>query len=234
MNAVKVLILSLSLLGVTSGTRTFDDDFRRAQAFTTTPGHNGWTIKDTSAAGTPTYLCTEEGAVLTLAATSEAEIVTLYHNDVKAFPLGDIVSIEWAVKVSGIDSTTTLVMGIASSQNDTADSVQEHAWFRMEGSASTTALVAETDDNTTNNDDKATGATLSTTTRRLKVDFSNGLDDVRFYVDGSRRASATTFDMQAATDGLDLQPFVQLQKASGTGTPSVTIRSCIITYRYSF
>ena len=32
------------------------DRFNRAQALTTTPGENGWTIKDTSSAGTPTYL----------------------------------------------------------------------------------------------------------------------------------------------------------------------------------
>ena len=230
---IKSFLLGLLLLA-TSGTTTFHDDFRRAQTLSTTPGMNGWTIKDTSASGTPTYTVGADGAVLTLAATNEAEVVTLYHNDVKTIPLEDIVSIEWAAKVANIDSTTTLVMGLASSQNDTADTVQEAAWFRIEGSVSTSNLVAETDDNTTNNDDKATGATLSTTTKRLKLDFRNGLDDVRFYVDGSRRASATTFDMEAATAGLTLQPFVQLQKASGTGTPSVTIRSCTIVYRYNY
>lgn len=219
----------------TSGIYTFTDDFRRAQALTTTPGMNGWTIKDTSSAGTPTYLCTSGvGAVLTLAANSEAEIVTLYQNDVLQFSLQDIISIEWAVKVAGIDAVTTLVMGVASAQNDTADSVATHAWFRMEGSASTTALVTETDDGTTDDDDNATGSSLATTTRRLKVDFSNGLDDVRFYVDGSRRSSANTFNMESAADPTNLQPFVQLQKASGTGVPSVTIRSCIIRYRYDY
>ena len=219
----------------TSGTYTIIDDFRRAQSFTTTPGYNGWTIKDTSAAGTPTYLCTSGvGAVLTLAATSEAEIVTLYQNDVLPFSLQDLVSIEWAAKVSGIDAVTTLVMGLASAQNDTPDSVTTNVWFRMEGSASTTNLVTETDDNTTDNNDVATGSSLATTLRRGKIDFSNGLDDVRFYVDGSRRSSATTFNMEAATDPTYLQPFVQLQKASGTGVPSVTLRSMILKYRYEY
>lgn len=219
----------------TAGIYTFTDDFRRAQALTTTPGYNGWTVKDTSAAGTPTYLCTSgSGMVLTLAATSEAEIVTMYQNDVLQFPLQDLVSIEWAAKVSGIDSVTTLTMGVASAQADTADSVATHAWFRMEGSASTTALVTESDDGTTDDDDNSTGSSLATTTRRLKIDFSNGLDDVRFYADGSRRSSANTFNMEAAADPTNLQPFVQLQKASGTGTPAVTIRSCIIRYRYDY
>lgn len=219
----------------TSGTITFHDDFRRAQALTTTPGHNGWTIKDTSSAGTPTYLCTSgAGLVLTLASNSEAEIVTLYHNDVLQFPLQDIISCEWALKVSGIDAVTTLVAGMASAQNDTADSVATNLWFRMEGSASTSAVVAETDDGSADDDDNSTGSSLSSTIRRLKLDLRNGLDDVRFYIDGSRRASANTFNMEAAADPTNLQPFVQLQKASGTGTPSVTIRSCTIVYRYSY
>lgn len=219
----------------TSGTITFHDDFRRAQALTTTPGVNGWTVKDTSSSGTPTYLCTSgAGMVLTLTSTSEAQIVTMYHNDVLQFPLQDIVSCEFALKVSGIDAVTTLVAGMASAQNDAADSVATHAWFRMEGSASTTALVTESDDGTTDDDDNSTGSSLSSTLRRLKVDFRNRLDDVRFYVDGSRRSSANTFNMEAAADPTYLQPFIQIQKASGTGTPAVTIRSCTIVYRYDY
>jgi hypothetical protein len=218
----------------TSGIITFHDDFRRAQTLSTTPGHNGWTIKDTSAAGTPTYVVNGDGAVLTLAATSEAEIVTFYHNNVRTIKLEDLVSIEWALKVSGIDSSTILVAGVASDQNDTADSVAEHAWFRIEGATSLSNLVAETDDATTDNNDKATGTTLSTTLKRLKVDFSNGLDDVRFLVNGSRRASAQTFDMQALVADTAIQPFVQLQKATGTGVPSVTARSVTMVYRYDY
>lgn len=220
----------------TAGSVTFYDDFRRAQSLSTTPGHNGWTIKDTSASGTPTYLTGSSGMVLTLASTSESEIVTMYQNNILALPLESpgIDSIEWAVSVSGIDSVTTLVLGVASSQNDTPDSVSYNAWWRVEGSASTSNLVCETDDATTDNDDKVSGATLSGTIRRLKIDFTNGLDDVRFYADGSRRASATTFNMEALVAGTTVQPFVQLQKASGTGTPAVTIRSCTIVYSYDY
>jgi hypothetical protein len=219
----------------TSGTYTFVEDFRRAQAFTTTPGHNGWTIKDTSTGGTPTYLCASGvGAVLTLAADNEAEIVTLYQNNVLPFTLADLASIEWAASVSGIDANTTLVMGLASAQHDTADSVATNAWFRMEGAVSTTLLVVETDDGTVDNNDIATLSSLSGTTRRMRIDFANGLDDVRFYVDGARRASGTTFAMEAAADPTYLQPFVQLQKASGTGVPAVTLRSCIIKYRFNY
>lgn len=217
--------------------RDWCDYFDRAQAFTTTPGQNGWTIKDTSSAGTPTYLCiTEDGgaAKLTLASTSEAEIVTLYHNDVLAFDLSRIQHVEYVAKVAGIDSVTTLTMGVADAQNDTDDSVAVSAWFRMQGSASTSAVVVETDDATTNNDDVSTGTTLSSTYKTFKIDFTRGLSDIRFYIDGEPVATGTTFSMASVTAGQNVQPFIQLQKASGTGTPSVTIAKARIKYTTAY
>jgi hypothetical protein len=211
----------------------FCDYFNRAQALTTTPGHNGWTVKDTSSSGTPTYLVATDdggGMKLTLASTSEAEIVTMYHNDVLCFDLARIQFVEMIAKVGGTDSVTTLTMGLGSAQNDTDDSVATNAWFRMQGSASLTALVVETDDGVTDLDDKATGTTLGTTYKTLRIDFTNGLADVRFYVDGERVAAGTTFNMSGLTAGLNVQPFVQLQKASGTGVPTVTIKKFLIQY----
>jgi len=199
------------------------DRFDRAQVLTTTPGHNGWTVADTSSSGTPTYLTTSNGMVLTLQATSEAQIVTMFQNDILYLPSAKLKGVEFDVEVAGIDAVTTLVFGVASERNDTDDTVAEHAWFRMEGSASTTAVVVETDDGTNDNNDIATGKTLAATKFRFRIDFENGLSDVKFYIDGDRVAAGTTFDMSniGATQGL--QPLVQIQKASGTGVPSVTI-----------
>lgn len=102
---------------ISRGVKTFIDNFDRAQAFTTTPGMNGWTIKDTSSAGTPTYLCiTEDGgaAKLTLVSTSEAEIVTLFQNDVLMYDVRQLKAVWWIAKVAGIDAVTTLTMGVGS------------------------------------------------------------------------------------------------------------------------
>lgn len=222
---------------VTRGVREFLDLFDRAQALTTTPGVNGWTVKDTSSSGTPTYLCvTEDGGAmkLTLANTSEEEIVTMYQNDVLPYDLAQLQFIEYVAKVSGIDSVTTLVFGVANAQNDTEDSVGVHAWFRMQGSASTSAVVVETDDGTTDTDDKATGATLSSTYKKFTIDFTNGLSDIRFYIDGARVAASTTFTLASITSGQNVQPFVQLHKASGTGVPSITIASFRAQYKYAY
>lgn len=228
------LLPAVPVIGlVYRSTRCWSDKFDRAQAFTTTPGMNGWTIKDTSSAGAPTYLCaTDDGgsAVLTLDNTSEAQIVTLYQNDVLPFDVRMLKRVRFIAKVSGIDSVTTLVFGVGSAQSDTSDSVATNAWFRMQGSTSTSNVVVETDDATTDNDDKATGQTLSSTYKLFDIDFTNGIADVRFFIDGERVAAATTFDMSALASGLNVQPFVQLQKASGTGTPAVTIALVEVDY----
>ena len=222
---------------ISRGVSTFIDNFNRAQSFTTTPGMNGWTIADTSSAGTPTYLTiTEDGgaAKLTLVNTSEAEIVTLYQNDILIYDVRQLKNVWWIAKVAGIDAVTTLTFGVGSARNDTDDSVATNAWFRMEGSVSTTLVVAETDDGTTDNDDKATGVTLSSTYKKFLIDFSNGIADVRFFIDGARVSQANTFDMSLLTAGLNVQPMVQIQKASGTGVPAVTLAQFGCQYEWAY
>lgn len=209
-------------MAVTYETICFKDNFNRAHTYSTTPGHNGWTLEITGT--TPTIVNQNGGGVkLTLTSTSEAQIATLYQNDVLPIPLLGLQRIRFNAVVAGIDSVTTLVMGVASAQNDAADSVATNAWFRMQGSASLTALLAETDDGTTDNDDVATGATLAAVSKEFIIDFSHGITDIRFFIDGQPVATGTTFSMAAATSSTYVQPFVQLQKGSGTGVPSVTI-----------
>ena len=210
------------------------DDFNRAQVFSTTPGHNGWTIKDTSPGGSPSYECIseDEGAArLLLAATNEAEIVTLFQNDVLSYRLDHLHHLWWIAKVSGIDAATTLALGLASAQNDTLDSVATNAWFRIEGSDSTENIVVETDDGTTDDDDNASGLTLGSEYKKLMLDFTDGLSKVRFHVDGE---VVDTLNMGSLAAGARCQPFVQLQKASGTGTPSVTIAQFGVQYETAY
>lgn len=222
---------------VQRGVKTIIDNFDRAQQFSTTPGQNGWTIKDTSAGGAPTYLCvTEDGgsAKLTLAATNEAEIVTLFQNDVLIYDLAQLQHLWFIAKVAGIDANSTLVVGVANAQNDTPDSVGVSAWFRLEGSASLTALVAESDSSVVDNDDVATNDTLAGVYKKLHLDFTNGLSNVHFYVDGKRVATDTKFDLSGVSAGQNVQPFVQLQKASGTGVPSVQLAQFGAQYGWAY
>lgn len=215
--------------------RTWFDDFLGARTFTAgtpEPG-TGWTIKDTSAAGAPTYASvtpSQSGEIaLTCAADSEAEVLTLYWNNILALDVDVIEKIRFNAKVAGIDSVTTLVMGLATAQSDTSDSVASNAWFRMQGSASLTALLVESDDSVTDLDDKATGLTLAAVYKNFEISFERGKTDVRFYIDGKRVAETFTFTLTTETGGL--QPFFQLQKASGTGVPALTIEDFEIVYK---
>ena len=133
--------------------------------------------------------------------------------------IDQLVDVEFRIKtVAALDSATTLVFGLQTGRNDNTDSTTNNAQFKLVGS---NAVVVETDDGTTDNDDKATGKTLVDSYKRFVISFAAGTSDVRFFIDGDRVASATTFDMSAATG--QLQPFVQIQKTADTNTDSVTI-----------
>lgn len=210
-----------------------EDFFNRGATYSTTPGVNGWTLKITGT--TPTIAPVDGGGVkLTLTSTSEAQICTLYQNDVLPIPLLGLQKIRFNALCGGIDNVTTIVMGVASAYNATQDSVATNAWVRLQGSASLTALVAETDDGTTDTDDVATAQTLTATSKEIIIDFTKGPSDIRFSIDGAPVALSTTFSMAAATSSTYVQPYFQLAKASGTGVPTITIEHVKIDYVDTF
>jgi hypothetical protein len=224
---------------VTRQTKRIIDNFDRALTLSATPeGGTGWTVADTSSSGTPTYLtvsANDGGAlVLTCDNTSEAQNITVFQNDILCYDLAYLQHVWWVVKVAGIDNTSVFVAGVGAAQADDEDTVVTNAWLKIEGATSTSALVAETDDGTNDNNDVATGTTLSSTYKKLHIDFTNGLSDVMFFVDGARVASSTTFDMSDLTSGLNVQPYLQLSKASGTGTPSATIAQFGLQYEFAY
>ena len=201
---------------------TFCEDFLGPQTLTASPSNGDvWDIADTSSAGTPTYTVggINGEATITFDNTSEVQNVCLFQSDVLNYDIDLIQRIEFRVKtVASLDSATSLAFGLCTARNDAIDSLSAHASFRLIGSNS---IVVESDDGTTDKDDVATGTTLVATYKKFVIDFTGGKSNVKFYVDGARVASATTFDMSAHTTGL--QPYVQLQKTADTNTDSVTI-----------
>lgn len=213
---------------------------------TNTDGYPPWQVDDTSASGSPTLNYLSEvvgvtgGADMALDNTNEVQNIRVYWGDSLSIDLNDLYEFGFLFRVSAaVGSASTVVMGLASEANDTPDTIAESAWFRIEGSASTTAIVVETDDATTNNDDVATGATVTTNTwYAAKITFKEGVDgalkDVRFYIQTpmgpgggatwKRVASGTTFDMSgysATTRGV--QPYFQVQKTASTNTTGIQI-----------
>lgn len=187
-----------------------------------------WSIADTSSAGTPTKAMHANGLNLAFDNTVEAQNVCLHFTDILSFDITKINSIDFILKFGAAtkDTTTTLAFGIASARNDAIDSITNHASLRIVNTSTTLGLVAETDDGTTDTDDVATAALVTANFRKFKIDFRKGLADVRFFVNGQPVAEGTTFDMSAATGGV--QPYVQLQKTSDSNTDGIFIRRILV------
>jgi hypothetical protein len=181
-----------------------------------------WMVDKTGAAP-PTFVRNAGNAILSLTADNQAQIIGLHHNDALTFDIDDIQTVSMRVKIGAATFTSgsILVFGVASARNDTADSVGEHAWFRMEGANSTTVVYVESDDAVRDNNDISTGVTLGTTYKHFVIDFTGGKSDVKFYIDGVRVAAATTFDLSNYAGGL--QPLIQLQKAANTNADVCTV-----------
>jgi hypothetical protein len=203
----------------------YADDFLGHGELPAAQSDSDWLIDDTSSAGTPTYTKGGIGGEATLAFDSQAEIqnVCLHMGDDLNFDIDDLDGVYFRVKMgqAAMDATSMVAFGVCSARNDAIDSLAAHASFRVIGADSTTALVVESDDGTNDNDDVATGTTLINAYKRFYIDFSGGTADVKFYVDGVRVASATTFDMSNYTAGL--QPYVQIQKTADANTDSVVV-----------
>lgn len=195
----------------------YEDDFIGTPVTFPTSANIGtpW-LTDVTGAAPPTHVRGGSEATLTLTADNQAQILGLHHNDSLAFDIDDLQRVEMRVKVgaSTFTSGSILVFGVASARNDTADSVAEHAWFRMEGANSTTLVYCESDDGTRDVNDISTGVTLGTTYKHFVIDFTGGKSDVKFYIDGQRVCTTQTFDLSAYTGGF--QPLIQLQKAANT------------------
>jgi hypothetical protein len=220
---------------------TWRDDFTGHRVYSATAGSNvGHTgrIKDTSAAGTPTYAppagSNGKGLKVDFDNTNESQIVTWYHSDLLQFDIDDLIEIRIRaiMNQAALTSPSMLAFGLASAQNDTIDSLTAAALFRVIAGDSTTLVVCESDDGTTDKDDIATGKTLINVAKDFRISFARGKRDVRFFIDGGPVAVATTFDMSAYSAGL--QPFAQLQKASGTQTDGFTLLGFEIDHRVEF
>ena len=66
--------------------------------------------------------------------------------------------------------------------------------------------------------------------KKYVIDFTNGLNDVRAYIDGARVASGTTFNLSAITAGDNCQLMVQVQKTSGTNVSNIQVSRIGIQY----
>ena len=138
------------------------------------------------------------------------------------FDAGNGLIFETRVNFSVLPTTgVTAVLGVANDHNLDKDTVTVAAWFRLDASG---AIDVETDDTTNNNDDKTTGITaVAGTFNIFRIDMTT-LTDVKFFIDGTRVTTGTTFDMSNMTAAeQQMQPYFSLDKATGTGVGTMQI-----------
>lgn len=194
----------------------FQDDF----FYKTLPTTDLWTAVDVSSVGNTTPVMVADGANgvarMPLDATSEAQESGLTWNDQRPLVLNQGLIFECALNLSTLPTLLSIaVWGLAGDKNAVADTVAESIWFRTEGNG---VVTVECDDTTagTTKDDIATGTTLLSTTKSIfRIDCSV-IADCKFYINGARVASGTTFNMSAVPT-LALQPYFHIAKASGAG-----------------
>ena len=191
------------------------------------------TILDTSPAGAASYgyvASSSSGELaIDMAADVEIENLTLYQDDVLQFDIDDLVDVSWKVKMNQAtpDAATMFSVGLIGTRNATIDSIAQSALFRLVGASA--ALTVETDDGTNQTSLVTTNTTLAATYKTLKMSFTSGKSDIRFFVDGNPVAFETTFSMAAYTG--KLQVFAQIQKTADSNEDGFTVDRLIVNSR---
>lgn len=196
----------------------FYDDFLGTSGLKTASNGANWTAIDTGDATEALVANTANGIVaLTLAATSEKEEAGISWGDSLLLLPGQGLVMECAVKATVTPTgNAEATWGLASAYAEAGDTIGNNAWFKIDGS---TAILCESDNGSTDVDDTDTGVVAGTTTQRIyRIDASNAAD-VRYFIDGNRVCSTTTFAVAATT----VQPFFYVYKASGTGVGTIQI-----------
>ncbi len=154
-----------------------------------------------------------------LTATNEAQCIDFLSVDKCAVGAKGIAQFIIRYAANGSTSAVDFNMGIANGTSTTdADAITEHGLFHIDGGATT--ILIQTKDGTTTNAAADSTKTLSAGTavaNRLEgwVDF-RVTTSVKFYINGVRVLSGTTFDMSAGTGPWGL--LVHVEKTSSTAT----------------
>lgn len=198
----------------------------------------------------PTATPGTDGFTLALGSTDQAQNVCLYFGDILSYHINLLKQIEILLAIPvALGAGVTLIAGVGSARNNDPDSLAGGAWFRLDAS---NAIKCESASGLASDpDDIATGHTLGTAFKRLKIDFQQGAKaaswptpakggkgNILFSLTDLTYPNApsevmvceyTAFD--ASNYNAGLQPMVQIGKASGAGLGSVTIQEIVVNRR---
>jgi hypothetical protein len=207
----------------------FYDDFLGSAGGSVFGGTQIWNVVDVGALATAAIVANSSNGqfLLHLAATNEAEDAVLYQyntalaDDNLTFDVGNGLIFETRINMAVAPGTgVRAVAGMSGPHDLDKDTTANAAWFSW---AASQVCNVETDD-TTNDTAAATGiTTVAGTYNIFRIDFTT-IADVKFFIDGARVASGTTFDMSnLSASEQQMQPYFSLDKANGTGLGEMNI-----------
>jgi len=175
-----------------------------------------WGTNDTGAA-TEGYVADAPNGVYALALTNanEAQLAGIDWDDHRPLVLNQCLAIEWRFRFTVLPTGSVVaVLGLCGDHNAAVNTVAESIWFRADGSG---VITVETDDTSHETSQVATGVTLIADQWCIGRIECEDPSAVRFYLDGTRVASGTTFNMSQVA-ALALQPVARIGKESGATT----------------
>jgi len=189
-----------------------------------------WVEVDVSSAGTPTSDFSGDWPgewEVTQAATNENEITGIAWDGCVSLDPAQNLVFEARVKLTAtggaMASTERMVVGLASAHNNDLDAITNSVWFRV-GDAASMDVKIESDDGTTDTDDQAGVETSGEVATVQSGDYSTyriemgDLSRIQFILDGQLIGTTSA---SALSSGL--QPYIMLEKDSGTDTHAMSI-----------
>ncbi len=203
---------------------SFYDDFLMG---TTTSDFKAWLTRDAGAATETVVRNTANAvAVLALDATNEIQVAGIDWGDDRPWILNQGLVIEFRFRFTTLPTGSVVaVLGLCGNHNAAVNTIAESIWFRADGSG---AITVETDDTVNETSQVATGVTLAANAWAIGRIVVESTAAVRFYLNGTRVASATTFNMSQVA-ALALQPVARIGKevaATTVGTLQVDYVRC--------
>ena len=196
----------------------YHDDFLGAAGGQVFDGTYAWSILEVSAGGTPTEAIVANSSngqfLLHSDTTNEDQDVVLYQPTSKTFDVGNGLIFEARINMAVAPGVgVRAVAGMCGPHSLIKDNAAVAAWFSWAASMST---AVETDDTTNDTAATAVATAVAGTYNIYRIDFTT-LANVKFFIDGVRVATGTTFDMSNLTAGeQQMQPYFSLDK-TGAG-----------------
>jgi hypothetical protein len=144
----------------------------------------------------------------------------LYWADDRRFLITQGVVFEARVKVSVLPTDVAeAVWGLIGDWADGPDNITYSVFFTADGSGE---IFCEKDDDNTNQSATSGVTVLTTDWKVYRIDCRD-VTSIKFYINGARVASGTTFPYVATGANATLQPYFGPYKATGTGVGTIQV-----------